>query len=221
MFKRVLIVEDHESISISVKKTLLDVGINHVEYTYYCDDALMLIKKSLNDDQQFDLLVTDLYFDKDHRPQKICDGIALISEIKQVQSNIKVLVFSAENKMAIINSLFKDSGIDAYVHKARHDAQELKLALQAIAQGKTYVSTGVRQSLRQKNTHEFTEVDIAIISLLANGTLQKNMPSYLEQHSIKKWKLSSIEKRLKEMRDALAFSKNEQLVAYCKDLGII
>ena len=33
--------------------------------------------------------------------------------------------------------------------------------------------------------------------------------------------LSSIEKRLNNMKNVLEFSKNEQLVAYCKDMGII
>ncbi|QPH37841.1 response regulator [Pedobacter endophyticus] len=221
MFKRVLIVEDHPSISMSVKLTLSDMGVTNVEYTYYCDDALMLIKKSLNDDQQFDLLVTDLYFQEDHRPQKISDGIALTVAIKEAQPNIKVLVFSAEDKSAIIDSLFKRTGINAYVLKARNDVQELKQALEAIAAGKSYVSTGVRQSLRQKHTHEFTELDITIISLLATDISQKEIPDYLKQNGIKQWSLSSVEKRLKEMREALGFSKNGQLIAYCKDLGII
>jgi len=221
MFKRVLIVEDQPTISISVKLTLSDMGVTNIEYNYYCDDALMLIKKSLNDEQQFDLLVTDLYFEEDHRPQKISDGIALTAAIKDVQPNIKVLVFSAEDKAAVIDSLFKREGINAYVHKARNDVQELKQALQAIAAGKTYISTGVRQSLRQKNSHEFTELDITIISLIAAGTSQKEIPDYLKQNGIKQWSLSSVEKRLKEMREALAFSKNGQLIAYCKDLGII
>lgn len=221
MFKKVLIVEDHESISISVRKTLADIGISNAKYTYYCDDAMMLIRKSLANGDAYDLLISDLYFEEDHRPQKITDGIALTSMIKQLQPDIKMIIFSAETRVAIIESLFKNCGIDGYVRKARHDAKELKLAIEAIANKKSYISTDLRESLRQKNSHEFTDFDTIIITQLAQGTLQKDIPTYLMHNNIRPSGLSSIEKRLNLIKETLGFSKNEQLVAYCKDFGII
>ena len=221
MFKRVLIAEDHESISISVQKTLADLAILKSEYTYYCDDALMLIRKSLKEDQSFDLLITDLSFEEDHRPQKISTGAELITAAKEAHPGIKVLVFSAENKAALIDNLFKDLGIDGFVRKARHDAKELKMAIEAISQDKTYLSSDLRKTLKQKNAYEFSEFDVTIINLLAQGMLQKDIPAYLQARNIKPSGLSSIEKRLNLMKETLEFSKNEQLVAYCKDFGII
>jgi two-component system capsular synthesis response regulator RcsB len=221
MFKRVLIAEDHESVSISVQKTLADLDIERAAYTYYCDDALLQINKSLLEDQPFDLLITDLSFEEDHRPQAIPGGLELITAVKELNPSLKILVFSAENKAAIIDSLFKDQGINAYVRKARNDAKELKLAIEAISQGKTYLSVDLRQKVKQKNAYEFSELDITIIGLLADGTLQKDIPEYLQRNNIKPSGLSSIEKRLNRMKDMLEFSKNEQLVAYCKDFGII
>lgn len=221
MFKRVLIAEDHESTSISVRKTLEDLRISKTEYTYYCDDAFMQIQKNLSDDQPFDLLITDLSFEEDHRTQKLSGGLALIEAVKKIQPLIKILVFSAETNPAIIDSLFKNLRIDGYVRKARHDAKDLKKALENIAQHKTYLSEDLRRSLKQKNAFEFTEYDVTIISLLSQGTPQKDIPTYLSQHKIKPVSLSSLEKRLGNIKDSLEFSKNEQLVAYCKDLGII
>ena len=221
MFRKVLIVEDHESISISVRKTLADIGISNAEYTYYCDDAMMLITKSLANGDAYDLLISDLYFEEDHRPQKITDGIALTSLVKQLQPDMKIIIFSAETRVAIIESLFKNYGIDGYVRKARHDAKELKLAIDALAKNKTYISSDLRESLRQKNSHEFTDFDTTIITQLAQGTLQKDIPIYLMQNNIKPSGLSSVEKRLNFIKETLGFSKNEQLVAYCKDFGII
>jgi len=57
MFKRVLIAEDHESANISVQKTLADLGITNTQYTFYCDEAFIQIKKSLQDEQPYDLLI--------------------------------------------------------------------------------------------------------------------------------------------------------------------
>jgi len=221
MFKRVLIAEDHESANISVQKTLADLGITQNEYTYYCDDALMLIRKSMHDEQPFDLLITDLSFEEDHRKQTISDGIALISAVKSIQPDLKVLVFSSENKIALIDSLFKELGINAYVRKARHDAKSLKLAIDAIYKNKTYLSEDLKKTLKQKNAYEFTEFDTTILTLLSKGVLQKDIPLYLQQNNIKPSGLSSVEKRLNMMKEGLEFSKNEQLVAYCKDFGII
>ncbi|WP_231427838.1 MULTISPECIES: response regulator [Pedobacter] len=221
MFKRVLIAEDHESTSISVRKTLEDLGITKTEYTYYCDDAFTQIQKSLGDVQPFDMLITDLSFEEDHRKQHITSGLSLIEAVKKIQPQIKVLVFSAETNPAVIDNLFKNLRINGYVRKARHDAKDLKKAIETITLNKIYLSEDLRQSLKQKNAFEFTQYDITIISLLSQGTLQKDIPNYLQQNKIKPAGLSSVEKRLGSMREALEFSKNEQLVAYCKDFGII
>jgi two-component system capsular synthesis response regulator RcsB len=218
MFKRVLIAEDHESTNISVQKTLADLGIHA---TYYCDDALMHITKSLHEDQPFDLLITDLSFEEDHRKQKITGGLELITAVRAVRPGLKILVFSGETKAAVIDSLFKEMGINAYVRKARHDAKDLKLAVQAISEDKTYLSADLKLILKQKNAYEFSAFDITIITLLSNGMLQKDIPTYLQQNNMKPSGLSSVEKRLNLMKEMLGFAKNEQLVAYCKDFGII
>lgn len=107
------------------------------------------------------------------------------------------------------------------MRKARRDAQYLKEALQAAHQDKLYQSPEIKQSIREKNSHEFTTLDIHIISLLAKGILQKDIPQHLQQQQIKPSGLSSVEKRLNLMKEVLEFSKNEQLIAYSKDIGLI
>ena len=221
MFKRVLIAEDQEMTSISVRKTLEELGIANTEYTYYCDDAYTQIKKNVGSEQPFDLLITDLSFEEDHRKQVLAGGVELIGAVKAIQPGIKILVFSAENKAAVIDVLFKELGVNAYVRKARNDAKDLKLGIEAISKNKTYLSAHLKPMVKQKNAYEFSDFDITIISLLSQGTLQKDIPAYLQQNNIKPSGLSSVEKRLNLMKEELAFTKNEQLVAYCKDFGII
>src|SRR5258708_24293087 len=98
MIKKVLIAEDHESSNISVQKTLEEMGIGDPDYVYYCDDALVRIQKAKEGGEPYDLLITDLYFDADHRPQKIGGGAVLINAVREVQPELRVLVFSAEGK---------------------------------------------------------------------------------------------------------------------------
>ncbi|QNK64949.1 response regulator transcription factor [Pedobacter sp. PAMC26386] len=221
MFKKVLIAEDHESANISVQKTLADLGIPPADYVFYCDDALTRIQKALKNDDPYDLLITDLSFEEDHQQQKISAGTELIKAAKNMQSDLKTIVFSAENKQVVIAALFKELGINGYVRKARNDAKELKKAIDCVYKNKTYTSVDLRQAIKDKNSYELTDYDITIISLLSKGIIQKEIPIYLQKNNIKPSGLSSVEKRFNLMREVLEFSNNEQLIAYCKDMGII
>ncbi len=221
MFRKVLIAEDHEIANISVQKTLEALGISGAKYVYYCDDAFSWVSNALRTGEPYDLLITDLYFEEDHYEQQLADGDQLIRAVKHLQPSLKVIVFSAESRPAVVNRLFKSHSIDGYVRKARRDAQHLKEALQAVYGQKTYLSPDVKQQVSDKNAHEFTHFDITIITLLSQGILQKDIPYYLRQKNIRPSGLSSVEKRLNLMKDVLGFSKNEQLIAYSKDIGVI
>lgn len=221
MFKKVLIAEDHEIANISVQKTLEELGITENKYVYYCDHALSWIRNALRSGAPYELLITDLYFEDDHNEQQLSGGVELIKAVRELQPGLKVIVFSAENRPAIIDDLFKTQAIDGYVRKARRDAQHLKEALQAVCGHKTYLSPGLKQTGKGHNSHEFSSFDVTIISLLSQGILQKDIPYYLQQKGIKPSGLSSVEKRLNLMKEVLGFSKNEQLIAYCKDIGVI
>lgn len=221
MIHKVLIAEDHESANISVRKTLEELGITQVDHVYYCDDALQKIINGKARNQPYDLLITDLFFEEDQQVQAITGGAKLISAARQVQPEIKVLVVSAESKAAAIEALFSQQEIDGYVRKARHDAQELKLALTSLSNNQRYYPRHLARLVNLMNSHQFTEYDIKIIMLLADGTHIYKIPSILENDNIRPSGLSSVEKRLKHIREVLGFLKNEQLVAFCKDKGII
>lgn len=221
MFKKVLIVEDHEVANLSVQHTLHALDIQNVKYVYYCDHALSWITTALRDQQPYDLLITDLYFEEDGQSQQLKGGIDLIRAVRALQPNLKIIVFSSEGKPQLVSELFTQYGIQAYVRKARRDGQYLQQALHALSTGHTYRSPDIEQLLRKDNIYEFSSLDIAIIEMLAAGLLQKEIPDQLRQRNLSPSSLSSIEKKLRHIKDMLSFSKNEQLIAYCKDLGII
>ena len=197
------------------------MAIPQIDHVFYCDDAFSKIQKALTNGKAYDLLITDLNFEEDHFVQQLKSGEELIEVVKELQPEIKVLVFSANNKSGIIDKLFKDYGIDAYVRKARSDAKDLKRAITALSNNEKYMSIDVKQSVRKLNTYEFSDYDIMLISLLAQGVLVKHIPLYLEKNNIKPFGLSSVEKRISLLRDALEVTSNEQLVVFCKDLGLI
>jgi two-component system capsular synthesis response regulator RcsB len=222
MFKKVLIAEDHESASISVQKTLTDLNIYHDNrnYVFYCDDALSRIKKALYEGEPYELLITDLSFEND-KPQTLNGGIELIQAARSLQPDLKVLIFSIENRSTVATGLLDNLDIDAFVPKARHDAKDLKQAMEKMADNKKYLSPNLKKLLSLSPSFVFTEYDKTIVSMLAKGRAQKDIPLYFLKNNIKPSSLSSIEKRLNTIKTILDISSNEQLIAHCKDNNII
>jgi len=214
MIKKVLIAEDHQSVNISLQRTVAEFGIDQADHVYYCDEALIRIKRGVERNQPYDLLITDLYFEADGHEQTISSGILLIEAVRQIQPELKILVFSAEDKASVIEKL----DIDGYVRKARNDAQQLKEAFETISRNQQYIG---RQGFNQKNASVLTSYDTTIIKLLAQGTRQNKIPDYLQANQIPRSSLSSVEKRLNRIKELLGCSNNEQLIAYCKEKNII
>ena len=221
MITRVLIAEDHQIVNRSIQAATEEFGIKEVDHAFYCDEALQKVVLKIDKGRPYDLLITDLYFESDNQVQQINDGAQLIVAVRKKQPDIRVLVFSAEGRPQVIEDLFKDLKIDGFVRKARNDSKELELALQAISENKIYYPRQLLLSKQSRNSFNFTDYDITIISLLADGVRQKDIPAYLTENNIKPSSMSSLEKRLNHIRESLEFTKNEQLVAYCKDMGII
>lgn len=221
MIDKVIIAEDQESANLSIQKTMEELRITQSDHVYYCDDALHRIQAAKQNNHPYDLLITDLYFEDDGIRQTIAGGFDLIRSVRAVQPEVKVLVFSGESRPATIDMLFKNYEIDAFVRKARHDVRELKAAFEALSKGQQYYPRALAQLVKQSNTYEFTEFDIKIIRLLLEGYQQNEIPDYLKKHNIKPNSLSTIEKRLNQVREELNFSSNTQLIAFCKDAGIL
>jgi DNA-binding NarL/FixJ family response regulator len=161
------------------------LGIADSKHVSYCDHAFSWIQKGLSTDQPYDLFITDLSFEEDGTLQKITDGVALIKAVKNIQPDLKILVFTAEGRAEVIAPLILNLGINAYVRKARRDVDELRSAIQAIAKGKSHYPVQVLQTKQKGNSFNFTNYDTIIIGLLAKGAKQKEIPQYLKENNIK------------------------------------
>ena len=219
MFTKVLIAEDFESSNISVQKALEDLKIPCTKFVSYCDDAISRIKMGIQENHPFELLITDLSFEEDHRKQLVKNGQQLIDAAKILQPDLKIIVFSVNKKQSITEDLFEKQKINGYVRKAREDVKDLKKAIRCVYNNEKYLSYDLKG--KEKSAFEFSEYDVLLISLLANGMLLKEIPNYLKEKEIKRSSMSAVEKRLKEIKDSLNINSNEQLIAFCKDFGII
>lgn len=220
MFSKILIAEDHESSNFSVQKVLEELQISQVDHVYYCDDAFSYLKKSL-ESEPYEVIITDLSFEEDDRKQLIKNGRELIKSCRKIDPKLKVIVFSGEHRLGVIDLLFKELKIDAFVRKARSDSKELKKAIEAVYNDETYISHNLKLPVKSANTLEFSNYDIILLQLLSDGILQKNIPKKLQEKNIYPNSLSSVEKRVNAMKLILAANNIEELITSSKDIGII
>ncbi len=221
MFKKVLVAEDHESSNFSVQKVIQELQIPDYDGFYYCDDAFAALQISLENNKPHELLITDLSFEDDGTPQRISDGRELIKNCCDLYPELKVIVFSAEHRLGVIDLLFSNLQIDAYVRKARLDSHELRKALEKVYLGETYLSHDLKLPPKSMNTLEFTNYDMTILQFLGEGILQKNIPKKLQEKGIYPNSLSSVEKRINAMKIVLSVGNTEELIAAGRDIGII
>lgn len=223
MFKKVLIAEDLDSISLTIIHTLEDLSINNIQHVKYCDDAHIKIKKALIDNEPFDLLISDLSFKQDHRENKLVNGEELIATVKKIQPNIKTIVFSIEDKSFKIKSLFNNLEINAYVVKGRNSVEELKKAINSIYNNETGIllPKTLANTLTEKSIIEIDSYDISLLTLLSKGLILTEITTEFKNSGITPNSDSSIEKRINKLKTYFKANNNVHLIAIAKDMGLI
>lgn len=222
MFKKVIIAEDVDTISLGIEQVLKDLNIVNFQYSKYCDEAFLKIRAAINQNEPYDLLISDLSFKTDHREVKITNGDVLIQKVRELQPDIKIIAFSVEDKSYRIKSLFDNSGIDAFVFKGLNSIAELKKAINIVSTSdKTFISPEVASALQEKNNFEMDDVDIQILKHLASGTSQDDIIEIFKSLDVKPNSKSAIEKRLSKLKDFFKANNTIHLVSITKDMGII
>ena len=221
MFKKVLISDDLGSINQGVLSVIDSLGIKNVQQVQYCDDAHLKIRRAALDNSPYDLLITDLSFVADHREQKYSSGEDLIIALKQDYPDLKIIVYSVEDRLQKVRLLMHTHHTDAYVCKGRRGLLELEKAIHLAYNNKSYVSPQVEQALSKKNDLEIDDYDIELVKLLSNGLSQDEISLHLKNNNITPSSLSSVEKRLNKLRIQFKANNAIHLVAIVKDLGLI
>lgn len=221
MFKKVLVNEDMEDINRGVYTMLSDLNIEKIDQVQYCDDAFLKIKRGLFDNAPYELLITDLSFKADHRSQKYPSGEALVAQLKKDNVDLKVIVYSVEDRLQRVRTLFHQHHIDGYVCKSRTGLKNLSQAILSIYNNEKYVSPEVKNALNSKANLDIDDYDIALVNNLSKGLSQDEISVLFRKNGISPSSLSSIEKRLNKLRIRFNATNAIHLVAIVKDLGLI
>lgn len=128
---------------------------------------------------KIDILMTDL-----DMPEM--NGQELTKEVKKLYPQVKVLVLTMHDEKGVIKNLM-NLGADGYILK-NSDQNEMIRALETIRSGKKYFSSDVAMALNSEKEdsqskseliHDFTERELEIIKLLANGLSNKEIGTEL------------------------------------------
>lgn len=222
MFTKVLIADDIDFNDVGAAQILKELDVPEIQYAKYCDEALLKIKKADLDNSPFQLLISDLSFKEDHRANKLNSGEELVAAVKELYPNIRIIVFSIEDRSHRIKSLFDDLDIDGYVVKGRNTIYDLKIAIQkAYKNEPENISPELLYLLQDKTTSEIDKYDIILIKNLSIGITQENMETVFKQDGITPNSKSSIEKHINKLKIYFKANNTVHLVAIAKDLGII
>ncbi|MCO6175362.1 response regulator [Flavobacterium sp. NRK F10] len=221
MFTKVLIAEDFDTTNVAVTQLLKELEVEQVDFAKYCDDALLKIKRALLDGDPYQLLISDLCFKEDFRAVTLKSGEALIEKAKEVQPELKTIVYSMEDKSFKIKSLFDNFEVDGYVVKDRKSIPELKEAILKAEKGERYVSPDHASALQDKTVSEIDSYDLQIIRHLASGITQDEIELTFKEKGITPNSKSTIEKRINRLRMYFGANNNVHLIAIAKDMGVI
>ncbi|WP_264524864.1 response regulator [Flavobacterium sp. N502536] len=222
MFKKVIVAEDLDTMNLGIEQVLRDLDIINFQQSKYCDEAFLKIRKAIQDNEPYDLLISDLSFKTDHREVKIASGDELVQKVRELQPNIKIIAYSVEDKSYRIKSLFDNAKVDAFVSKGLNSIEELKKAIHMISTSdQRFISPEVASALQEKNNFEIDDVDIKILKYLSAGTSQDEIIEIFKSTDIKPNSKSAVEKRLSKLKDFFKANNTIHLVTITKDMGII
>jgi DNA-binding NarL/FixJ family response regulator len=157
----------------------------------------------------------------DHREEKYTSGEELIAALQDVMPQLKVIVYSVEDRIQKARKLIDKYKINAYVCKGRKGLIELENAIVDVYNDTQYLSPQIKQALSQNSDLEINDYDISLLNLLSKGMSQDEISFELKNNGVKPNSLSSIEKKLNRIKDNLKANNTTHMVAIAKDIGLI
>lgn len=207
---KIVIVDDHELVREGLKKVLLkESGIQLVGEA---SNALELFK--LLEETEVDLVVLDITM-----PGR--SGLDIISEIKNLNDNIRILILSMHPEERFALRALK-AGASGYLSKEAA-ARELVSAIRKIMSGGRYISAALADHLVRnldkepgKLPHEtLSNREFEIFRLIAKG---KSVGQIAEELILSVNTITSYRSR---MMEKMTFSSNAEIVRYAIEHNLI
>lgn len=221
MFKKVLIAEDLDAINKAVESVLQKLGVQNIVHSQYCDEAYLKLKKAALDKAPFDLLICDLSFKKDYREESISSGEELAKKVRQEIPQTKTIIYTVEDQPSIVKRIHDKKLAQAYVCKDRNGLKHLEEAILALEKNQKYLSPDIEKVLKKKNIVQLSDFENILLKGLSQGLSQDEISQLLKEEKISPSSKSSIEKKLKDLRENFGAKTNPHLINILKEYRLI
>lgn len=218
---KILIAEDIDALASGIISKLKSSASFSFDITKVdtCDEAIEKIKEAAHT-TPFDLAFIDLHFKKGKTKQHIDSGEDLLVQIKKLNLNIKIIVYSIINHPATVDFIVNHMAVDGYITKGRKSLNEILPAVMLILDDQHYFSKEILDIIRQnKNALTITRSDRIMLKSLYLGHRITELPEILKAAGIKVYSHPTVEKRIKLLREHFNAKTNIQMVALAKEKG--
>jgi two-component system capsular synthesis response regulator RcsB len=139
MKKRVIVADDHPIIRAGVRMVLKDALDITLVAEADSPEALLAVLS----ETPADLLITDFSMPSAEE----ADGLGLVQRIRRLYPDLPIIVLTMMGNVGVLGAILA-TGVRGLIDKSA-GMNEISIAVQAVGQGRDYVSTTFRQSLLQ------------------------------------------------------------------------
>lgn len=213
MNKRVIIADDHPIIRAGVRMVLESaMNISIVAEADSPDALLSALRET-----PADLLITDFSMPGGQE----ADGLGLLQRIRRLYPDLPIIVLTMVGNVGVIGSIL-GTGVRGLIDKSAGMA-EISLAIQAVGQGRDYVSTTFKQSLLQSQfdsesgmAARLSPREVEVLRLFASGMTVSAIAERLSRSvkTVSRQKTDAMNKLgLKSDLEIYAFAREHHMIS--------
>ncbi len=222
---KVLIVDDVDSISISIEMIIQDTMNDRFLYNLLIaksyQECMSKFAEAQEEGYPVDLVIMDLNLKGGSETVFYHDGEQLLMDLKKINPALKSIVYSQYDDPHLIRKVIDSTGADAYIVKGVHSITDVKKAMQEIF---LYGNKYFPEDLLPKNdpAGKLTESQKVLISLMEQGYSIAGMSRILSKDpAFDGASIRSLQRKVKDIRNLFQIDKNDDLIPALRKLGVI
>lgn len=213
---KILIVEDHDSVSLGLIRYLEENSGQDfmLSKTSNVPEAIKAIEQG-----PFDVIL--LYFFLKSNGKTNGDGDELLFHLRKMEQPPKVIVYSKSDSLEILDYLVEHLQVDGFILKSRGSLEEVIPAIEMVLDGGHYFSPSINRLLRfHMGQLEIDYIDRMMLKAISQGMKQVEIRDFLANYG-KRLSLSGIEKRIKRLKLRFEATTVSEVVAIALRKGLI
>lgn len=220
-FQRVLMAQDIDSVNLGLLAALKEAFGFRIDHATSADNAFLRVKQALADKEPYDLLIACQPFESPRGNQHLHSAKDLFRAARLLQPGLKTLLYTTENRPYKIRECLQDCGINGYAQRTGDGGMELIEAIRALSRQGCYISPQVSESIADSLLLKIDSYDVLLLGELAKGYSHREISRRFSVRGISPRSLSSIEKRINQLKEYFRARNTPHLIALVKDEGLI